>query len=164
VIGSEGCGVAPGASMDPVSEAALVGLGQRAVPTLNTPAPRIVAEKKPSSLAAKTPEDSSPADLLAIGGQIINPLAGASPFKSTSAAGLGSSASGRQATFDTHIDASGTSAAPVAKATGLSYVRSVKVEESLTGKEAAFGSDPKLSAGDADFGSGGFGASSNGSR
>jgi hypothetical protein len=164
VLGSEGCGVAAGSAMDPISEAALVGIGQRAVPVVNMPAQRSLAEKKAPPVAAKTIEDQDPADLVAIGGQIINPLAGAATFKGASAMGLGSSAAGsRQATFDTHVDGSVT-AAPAVKATGLSYTRSVQVQDTLTGKEAAFGSDPKLSAGDAEFGSGGFGASSNGSR
>ena len=171
VIGSEGCGLARGAAFDPVAEDALVGLGQRAVPTLRTDFPgRAAAETKPSLPAVK-PQDVSDApnagaDLFAIGGQIINPLGGAAPLRAAAGTNLGASASAaaRQATFDTHVDASGTAPAPVAKATGLSYVQSQKVEASLGGKAGAFGSDPKLSAGDADFSAGGFGASSNGSR
>ena len=171
VIGSAGCGLARGASFDPVAEDALVGLGQRAVLTLRTDAPGSAASEKRPPLAAPKPQDAADAantgtDLFAIGGQIINPLGGAAPLRGATGMGLGASASGaaRQATFDTHLDASGTAPVSVAKATGLSYVHSEKVEASLTGKSAAFGSDPKLSAGDADFAPGGFGAASNGSR
>jgi hypothetical protein len=168
IIGSEGCGLARGALFDPVAEDALVGLGQRAVLTLRTESPRQIATEKPAPLAAPKPQDASDAansgtDVFAIGGQIINPLGGAAPLRGATTMNLGASASAsaRQATFDTHLDASGTAPAPVAKATGLSYVQSQKVEAALTGKAAAFGSDPKLSAGDADFSAGGFGASSN---
>lgn len=176
VIGSEGCGLARGAAMDPVGEAALVGLGQRAVPTLGGDAAAKAAERKAAAAAIKIPDASDAADsatdLVAIGGQIINPLASQTPFRSATGMSLGASAAAaeasslrpRQATFDTRVDGSGIGTPQAGKAAGLSYIQSQKVEAALGGKGNAFGTDPKLSAGDADFAAGGTRASSNGSR
>ena len=151
VIGSAGCGLARGAAMDPVAEDALVGLGQRAVPTISLP------EKKAPPIAAKDDSDAagSETDLAAIGGRIINPLGPAA----ASGADLGAAPANPAAAGASEIEP-----APVAKATGLAYTHSLKVEASLGGKESTFSGDPKLSAGDADFAPGGFGASTNGSR
>jgi hypothetical protein len=175
VVGSDGCGLAKGASMDPVGEAAIVGLGQRAVPTIGIDAAAKLAEKKAAAPAAKAPDPADAADLtdlVAIGGQIINPgAAAAAPFRSATGMNLGASAAAaegasmrpKQATFDTHVDGSGINTAPqVGKISGLSYTQSQKVETTLKGKGSAFDADPKLSAGDADFGAGGTRASSNG--
>ena len=174
VIGSEGCGLARGAAMDPVSEAVIVGLGQRAVPTIGGEASAKAA--KMAAAAAKPANTGDAAadstDLVAIGGQIINPVGGQTPFHSATGMNLGAAAAGaegssmlpRQATFDTHVDGSGIAAAKVGKATGLSYVQSQKVESVIGAKTDPFTGDPKLNAGDADMGAGGTRASSNGSR
>ena len=173
VIGSEGCGSA-GSAMDPISEGALVGLGQSMIPSLGAPhssasgsaAGGAAAKKAPS--VAKTGDAEDPgADLVAIGGQIINPLGGAAPGRGANGMGLGAVAAAaqqptRQATFDTHIDGSPVPTPTSAKATGLSYIHSQKVESTIGGNATAFGTDPKLSAGDGDFGSGGTRATSNG--
>ncbi len=131
-----------------------MGLGQSMIPALD--APSSPASKKAPPIAAKTPTDSDSADaadLVAIGGQIINPNGA---FHSSTGMNLSASAAAavagsmlpHQARFDTHIDASGTAPAGVAKATNLSYVHSQNVEAALGGKEQAFGTDPKLSADD----------------
>lgn len=175
VIGSDGCGVARGAAMDPVSEAVIVGLGQRAVPSLGGDALE-KAEKMVAAQAAKTApaEDvaGSATDIAAIGGQIINPGGSAAPFRSATGMNLGAAAAAaegssmlpKQATFDTHVDGSAVASASPAKATGLSYVHSQKVEAVVGAKIDPFGSDPKLNAGDSGLGAGGTRASSNGSR
>jgi hypothetical protein len=175
VIGSEGCGSA-GSAMDPISEGALVGLGQSMIPALGAPhtsasgsAAGGAAAKKAPSIAKTTGDAEDPgADLVAIGGQIINPLGGAAPGRGANGLALGAVAATsqptRQATFDTHIDGSPVPTPTSAKATGLSYIHSQKVESTIGGNATAFGTDPKLSAGDADFGSGGTRASANGSR
>lgn len=157
VVGTGSCGAPSGSAFDPVFEGSLVRIGQQAVPTLNT-------ERRAASVAAKTASDETPesaTDIAALGGQIINPNAGT--FKSATSFGLGASATmgARQSTFDTHLDATGTTPEPVAKAQNLGYYKSVKIEESLTGKENSFGADPKMSAGDSDFAPSGTGASSN---
>ena len=170
VIGSDGCGLARGAAMDPVSEAVIVGLGQRAVPTIGGESSAKAAKM---AAAAKAP-DAAPdtTDLVAIGGQIINPLGAQTPFHSATGMNLGASAAAaeassnlpRQGTFDTHVDGSGIAAARPGKATGLSYVHTQKVEAAIGAKTDPFSGDPKLNAGDADMGAGGTRASSNGSR
>ncbi|MFI5361696.1 MAG: hypothetical protein ACHQ49_06980 [Elusimicrobiota bacterium] len=159
VVGTGSCGVPFGGTMDPVFEGSLVRLGQQAVPTLNT-------ERGAPPVAAKTASDETPesaTDIAALGGQIINPGAASSSFGRATSFGLGPSASvgARQSTFDTRIDATGTTPEPVAKAQNLGYYKSVKIEESLTGKEQSFGADPKMSAGDSDFTPSGTGASAN---
>jgi hypothetical protein len=163
VIGSAGCGLA--GAMDPIAEGALVGLGQRAVLSLDGDvAERSPAAKKAPPVAppriADDPDADAGADLIAIGGQIINPLPATTQPRVASA----QAAPARLTTFDTRVDASPISGGQVPKATGLSYFQSQKVEATLKGKGAAFGNDPKLSAGDADFAPGGFRATSNGSR
>ena len=174
VVGSDGCGLAKGASMDPVGEAAIVGLGQRAVPTIGGDASAKLAERKAAAAAPKAADPAEAADitdLVAIGGQIINPAgAGAPPFHSATGMNLSASAAAaegasmrpRQATFDTHVDGSAIPTPTVGKATGLSYIQSQKVQATLGNKGAAFGTDPKLNAGDAGFGAGGTSASSDG--
>ena len=157
IIGSSACGLARDAVMDPVSEAALVQLGQEAVPSLGTPryAPPAVAASSESA------EEDSGTDLIALGGQIINPAGASAPLRGT---GLTAASPARQATFDTRVDGTPIALEPAPKPAGLSYVHSLKVESIIGGKGAAFGNDPKLSAGDANFAPGGFGASPNGSR
>jgi hypothetical protein len=174
VIGSEGCGLARGASMDPVAESVIVGLGQRAVPTIGgesaAKAAKIAAAAAKSANTADAPADTT--DLVAIGGQIINPLGARTPFHSATGMNLGAAAAAaegasnlpRQATFDTRVDGSDIAAARPGKATGLSYIQSRKVEGAIGAKTDPFSGDPKLNAGDADMGAGGTRASSNGSR
>jgi hypothetical protein len=170
VIGSDGCGLARGAAMDPVAEAVIVGLGQRAVPSLGGDS--VAKANKMTNAAAKAPDAPDTTDLVAIGGQIINPIGGQTPFHSATGMNLGASAAAaegssmlpHQATFDTHVDGSGIEAAHAGKATGLSYVHSQKVEAVVGAKTDPFSGDPKLNAGDADMGAGGTRASSNGSR
>jgi hypothetical protein len=174
VIGSESCGLARGAAMDPVGEAALVGLGQSMVPPLGGDSSGRSAADKKTAPSTKTPDLSESADagtdLVAIGGQIINPLgAGAPVFRSATGMNLNASAAAaegasmrpRQATFDTHVDGSAIPTPSAAKPTGLSYTQMQKVEATLGGKGAAFGTDPKLSAGDGDFSAGGTRAAPN---
>jgi hypothetical protein len=170
VIGSENCGAA-GSAMDPISEGALVGLGQSMVPALGPShaasgsAAGGAATKKAPSVARTTGDEDPGTDLVAIGGQIINPLGGAAPGRAANGMTLGVAAAqqpARAATFDTHIDGSPVPTPTSAKATGLSYTHNQKVEATIGGNGAAFGTDPKLSAGDGDFGSGGTRASSNG--
>lgn len=175
VVGSEGCGQPRGAAMDPVGEAVIVGLGQRAVPTLGGDAVEKAAKLAAAQLA-KTSETTDIAgnatDLVAIGGQIINPGGSQATFRSATgmtlnaaaAAAEGSLGMPKQATFDTRVDGSGLAAAAPAKPSGLSYVHSQKVEAVVGAKIDPFGSDPKLNAGDAGMGAGGTRASSNGSR
>ncbi|HXS99992.1 MAG TPA: hypothetical protein VN915_04920 [Elusimicrobiota bacterium] len=176
IIGSDGCGAPRGSAMDPVGEAVIVGLGQRAVPSLGGDALEKAAKMIAAQQAAKAPaaEDvaGSATDLVAIGGQIINPGGSAAPFRSATgmslgaaaAAGEGSSMLPKQATFDTRVDGSAIAAAAPAKATGLSYVHSQKVEAVVGAKTDPFAGDPKLNAGDAEMGAGGTRASSNGAR
>jgi hypothetical protein len=174
VVGSDGCGLARGAAMDPVSEAVIVGLGQRAVPTLGGDAAAKAA--KLAAAAPAKPVDTDVAgtstDLVAIGGQIINPSGSQTPFHSATGMNLGAAAAAaeassnlpRQATFDTRVDGSGIASAKPGKATGLSYIQSQKVEAAIGAKTDPFSGDPKLNAGDADMSAGGTRASSNGSR
>lgn len=178
VIGSDGCGLARGASMDPVGEAVIVGLGQRAVPTLGGDAVEKAAKLAAAQIAqaVKAPETTdiagSATDLVAIGGQIINPGGSATPFRSATGMNLGAAAAAaegssmlpKQATFDTRVDGSGIASAAPAKASGLSYIHSQKVEAVVGAKTDPFAGDPKLNAGDADMAAGGTRASSNGAR
>lgn len=173
VLGSEGCGSA-GSIMDPLSEGTLMGLGQSMIPPLGNSSVAAgsasggAAAKKAPSVAPKSTNEEDPGtDLVAIGGQIINPLGGAAALHPANGMNLPISAAqqpARSATFDTHLDGSAIPTPTSAKATGLSYVHSQKVESTIGGNANAFGSDPKLSAGDADFGSGGTRATANGSR
>lgn len=174
VIGSNGCGLAQGAAMDPVSEAAIVDLGQRAVPTIGGGSAARAA--KLAAALAKAPDLSDAADtstdLVAIGGQIINPGGAQTPFHSATGMNLGSVAAAaegssmlpRQATFDTRVDGSGIASVKPGKASGLSYIQSQKVEAAIGAKTDPFSGDPKLNAGDADMSAGGTRASANGSR
>jgi len=175
VIGAEGCGVARGAAMDPVGEAVIVGLGQRAVPSLGGDALEKAAKMIAAQQAPKAPAEDiagSATDLVAIGGQIINPGGAQAPFRSATgmslnaatAAAEGSSMLAKQATFDTRVDGAGIASAAPAKASGLSYLHSQKVEAVVGAKVDPFGVDPKLNAGDSDMAAGGTRASSNGSR
>jgi hypothetical protein len=170
VVGSDGCGLARGAAMDPVGEAVIVGLGQRAVPSLGGDAVEKAAKMAAAQLT-KAPEVADIAgtstDLVGIGGQIINP--GGTTFRSATgmtlnaaaAAAEGSLGMPKQATFDTHVDGSGIAAAAPAKPSGLSYFHSQKVEAVVGAKVDPFGGDPKLNAGDAGMSAGGTRASAN---
>ena len=172
MIGAPGCGASLGSIMDPMAEGALVGLSQSMVPPLGGGSD--AAAKKAPPVAIRTTNDPELADagtdLVAIGGQIINPGGSAAPFHSATGMNLGASAAAAaaaanrpsQAAFDTHVDGSGIAAPVASKVSNLSFVKAQKAEAAIEGKGAAFGNDPKLSAGDADFGAGGTRASSNG--
>ena len=130
VLGATGCGQPRGSAMDPVSENALVGLGQRTAPSLGAP-----AEKKAAPTAAKIADDPdySVTDLAALGGQIINPSGAMAPFSQHPAA------PSDQADLGAPSDAAGITAAPVPTPSGFSYIHSQKVEATTGEKGTALG-------------------------
>ena len=121
----------PTSSMDPTSENALVGLGQRAVLTLGDDAAQRIAAEKKAAPPPKAADDSdapeSETDLAALGRQIINPPAPSTP--SPGAAGMNPAASPSQSA------AADAEQAPASS--GLTYTHLQKVEATLGKKEAA---------------------------
>jgi hypothetical protein len=125
--------------MDPASENALIGLGQRAVPSLGDDAAQRIAAEKKAAPAPKIADDTDTADsetdLTALGRQIINPPSASTP--SQGAVGPNSPATPSQAPSPAPSAEAGAAQAPATS--GFTYTHLQKVEATLDKKAAASG-------------------------